>query len=250
MSMPGEQTPTGALGWLRRQADLRRPGFWRGLPREKLSDRSLTVLLVVQMLVLFVVLPATAAGLPLPTAVPVAILVVSMSSVIFLARQRWAMTAAVGLLGATIVSFLARSGWPGREADIAHALLLLATYATLNYVVMEAVFGPGRVTAHRIRGAIVFYLNVGLMFSLMDNVVADMVPGAFSNVPPVSDGQFFHAAITYYSFSTLTSLGYGDIMPLHPVARSLANLESLIGQLFPPTLLARIVTLELEHRRH
>src|SRR5271166_4788931 len=87
MSMPGEQTPTGALGWLRRQADLRRPGFWRGLPREKLSDRSLTVLLVVQMLVLFVVLPATAAGLPLPTAVPVAILVVSMSSVIFLARQ-------------------------------------------------------------------------------------------------------------------------------------------------------------------
>jgi len=247
--MQGERTPAGAVSKLRRQSDLRRPGFWRGLPREKLRDRSLTVLLIVQVLVLFVLVPGSAAGFRLPVAVPVTMLVVSMSSVIFLARQRWAMTAAIGLLAATMVTFVARSGWPGREADIAHALLVLATYATLNYVIMGAVFGPGRVTAHRIRGAVVFYLNLGLMFSLMDHVVADMVPGAFSNLPPVTDRQSFAAAMTYYSFGTLTSLGSGDIMPVHPIARSLASMEAVIGQLFPPTLLARIVTLELQHRR-
>jgi len=53
----------------------------------------------------------------------------------------------------------------------------------------------------------------------------------------------------YFSFVTLTSVGYGDIIPLHPVARSLANVEAIIGQLYPATLLARLVTLELESRR-
>ena len=43
--------------------------------------------------------------------------------------------------------------------------------------------------------------------------------------------------------STLTITGFGDIAPLHPLVRSIANLESVIGQLFPATLLARLVTL-------
>jgi hypothetical protein len=48
---------------------------------------------------------------------------------------------------------------------------------------------------------------------------------------------------------TLTTAGYGDIAPLHPYARSLANVEAIIGQIYPATLLARLVTLELAHGR-
>jgi hypothetical protein len=59
----------------------------------------------------------------------------------------------------------------------------------------------------------------------------------------------FINAITYFSLSALTTAGFGDIVPMHPFARSLANLEAIIGQLYPATLLARIVTLELAHRR-
>jgi hypothetical protein len=44
---------------------------------------------------------------------------------------------------------------------------------------------------------------------------------------------------------TLTTTGYGDIAPLHPYARSLANVEAIIGQIYPATLLAWLVTLEL-----
>jgi len=47
----------------------------------------------------------------------------------------------------------------------------------------------------------------------------------------------------------LTTTGFGDIAPVHPFARSLANLEAIVGQLYPATILARLVTLELEHRR-
>ncbi len=47
---------------------------------------------------------------------------------------------------------------------------------------------------------------------------------------------------------TLTTTGYGDVFPLHPIARSLCNLEAVIGQLYPATLLARLVTLEMAQR--
>jgi hypothetical protein len=52
----------------------------------------------------------------------------------------------------------------------------------------------------------------------------------------------------YLSFVTLTTTGYGDIVPVHPLARSLCNIEAIVGQLFPATLLARLVTLELQDR--
>ena len=47
----------------------------------------------------------------------------------------------------------------------------------------------------------------------------------------------------------MTTTGYGDISPLHPVARAMCNLEAIFGQLYPATLLARLVTLEIEHRK-
>ena len=59
----------------------------------------------------------------------------------------------------------------------------------------------------------------------------------------------FVAAMTYFSISALTSASFGDIFPVHPFARCLANLEAMIGQLYPATLLARVVTLEFAHRR-
>jgi hypothetical protein len=47
--------------------------------------------------------------------------------------------------------------------------------------------------------------------------------------------------LIYFSFVTLTTTGYGDIFPVHPIARSLCNLESIFGQLYPATLIARLV---------
>jgi Ion channel len=53
----------------------------------------------------------------------------------------------------------------------------------------------------------------------------------------------------YFSLTTLTTTGYGDIAPLNPFARSLANLEAIIGQLYLAITIARLVTLQLEDRR-
>ena len=53
----------------------------------------------------------------------------------------------------------------------------------------------------------------------------------------------------YFSFGALTGIGSGNITALHPLARSLVLVEAMIGQLYPATLLARIVTLEIEDRK-
>jgi ion channel len=51
-----------------------------------------------------------------------------------------------------------------------------------------------------------------------------------------------------FSFATLTTTGYGDVAPVHPIVHSLCNIEAAFGQLYPATLLARLVTLEIAHR--
>jgi hypothetical protein len=66
--------------------------------------------------------------------------------------------------------------------------------------------------------------------------------------PRVSRNPALASNLIYFSFVTLTTTGYGDVFPLHPIARSLCNLEAVIGRLYPATLLARLVTLEMAHR--
>ena len=63
------------------------------------------------------------------------------------------------------------------------------------------------------------------------------------------DSPALASEVIYFSFVTLTSTGYGDIFPVHPVARSFCNFETILGQLYPATLLARLVSLEIEGRR-
>jgi hypothetical protein len=70
------------------------------------------------------------------------------------------------------------------------------------------------------------------------------LPNAFSGMT-FEDNPAFASKVIYFSFVTLTSTGYADVFPLHPVAHSLCNLETIIGQLYPATLLARLVSLEI-----
>jgi len=72
-------------------------------------------------------------------------------------------------------------------------------------------------------------------------------PDAFKGVS-FEDDAALASELFYLSFTTLTSTGYGDIVPIHPLARSFCNIEAVIGQLCPATLLARLVTLQLQDR--
>jgi len=115
------------------------------------------------------------------------------------------------------------------------------------WVVARAVFGPGRITYHRVVGSILLYLPIGFVFVALYTLVSVLAPGSFTGLK-VHDGVSLPPDLVYFSFATLTTVGYGDLAPLHPFARSLSSLEAIVGQLYPATLVARMVSLELRAR--
>ena len=216
--------------------------------RERWRDPSLSVLLGVQAVVVFGLSPATAMGLPVPPGLSVVLLLVFMSLVILMARGRWTLTAGLGTLALTGVSLVLQSWNRSVPVRIGGELAAVATFAALCVVVFGAAFGPGTFNNHRIRGAVLLYLTVGMLFAVVHRVIAELSPDAYSNLPAADHVAAFRAAVDYFSFSTLTSLGFGDIAPVQPFARSLATLEAAFGQLYPATFIARVVMLELSGR--
>ena len=91
-------------------------------------------------------------------------------------------------------------------------------------------------------GAVILYLLLGIAFALAFESVALHVPNAFAGT--TGTASTFENWV-YFSFVTLTTLGYGDITPVATVARSLATFEAFVGQLYPAVILARMVSLQI-----
>ena len=132
--------------------------------------------------------------------------------------------------------------WPYNLHLLAAAWLIIAI--TVGTIVARAVFRRGRVTYHRIVGAVLLYLLVAVGFASLFAFVGLSITDAFKGVA-FEDNAALASELFYLSFVTLTTTGFGDIVPVHPLARSLCNIEAIVGQLYPATLLARLVTLEL-----
>ena len=109
-------------------------------------------------------------------------------------------------------------------------------------------FGPGPITAHRVRGAIVLYLSIAIVFAYLYQFIAEVIPAAFSGLTFRGADRSALSPFLYYSLTSLTTLG-GDITPVHEFARSFTVLEALLGQLFPAVILARILTLYSDEGR-
>jgi hypothetical protein len=204
----------------------------------------LTALVIVEAIELFVVAPLSAES-GVASRFFIVIAVANIGVALLVVRQnRAAVLAVVAATATEIAATVLRLAVRTERAeflDIAAGLLLLVT---VTIVIAFAVFGPGRVTVHRILGAIAIYLNIAAAFALAYRLIIILQPASLSG----HQGRLLSSTI-YFSFETLTTTGFGDIVPVAPFARSLANLESVVGQLFPATLLARLIVLELEHRR-
>ena len=139
---------------------------------------------------------------------------------------------------------------PGRGLDIAATLVTLICLISLTLVVLIRVFrDSGAVTTSRVQGAVAAYVLFGITWSILYRFVDLCLPGAFSL--PATHGMTLaeqRETFAYFSFVTMTTLGYGDVTAVHPIARMFVVLEALVGQLYPATLLARLVSLEISHR--
>ncbi len=218
--------------------------------QEQTREPGLSALLVIEAALLFVVTPFTGVGL-FPTFVPPAVYMLFVfATLVVTSRSHLAASLVLVSVILSTIGIIIHTDYPSVLTEWLSAGGRLLAISALSVVIAKAVFGPGRVTTHRVQGAIVLYFNFGLFFSTLYQLVNVLVAGAFSGLPPTGAEHGSGAALLYFSFSTLTTAGFGDVKPLYPIARNLANLESVIGQLFPATLLARLVSLEIENRKN
>ena len=101
-----------------------------------------------------------------------------------------------------------------------------------------------QVTWDKIAGAICAYLLVGVDWGLLYAWIGWMDPGSFGGIEALNAARIGEPMI-YFSFATLTTLGYGDITPVGHAARTLAWLEAVVGQIYLVVMVARLVGLHV-----
>jgi hypothetical protein len=217
------------------------------LLRERWSDPLLTALTVLLFVMLFVIAPLQASGIFLFQAFELVFAIILIAGVFVMSGSRIAAAAMVVALAMATVGAIFRLKAPSILDINLFAGAWLITGIVMGSVVARAVFAPGRVTQHHVMGAILLYLTIAIIFVALFTFIGTLIPKAFSGLS-IEDSPALASNLVYFSFTTLTTTGYGDIFPVHPIARSLCNLESIFGQLYPATLLARLVTLEIAHR--
>ena len=150
---------------------------------------------------------------------------------------RWPLViGAVTVAGSAAAFGAALTGTPAGTgaAELWKALMLLMTVI----VVVRRVLAKPTVTIQSIYGALSAYLIIGLMFAACYAAIEHLgEPDFFAGNQPANTQTF-----QYFSFTTLTTLGYGDFTAAESGGRSIAVMEAMTGQVFLATLVARLVT--------
>ncbi|HEX5001975.1 MAG TPA: potassium channel family protein [Bacteroidia bacterium] len=164
--------------------------------------------------------------------------------------SRWMRSASIGLaildfMVSVINSYFDRITFEVLDVAITGVALMFLTGAILTRV-----FRDGEVNFYRIIGSVCAYILVGLIWGFAYYIFFLFDPSAFLFSGKVAlPHSIAMYDLSYFSFVTLFTVGYGDILPFHPFVRSLTTLEGLIGQLYPAILIARLVSMEIEMNR-
>lgn len=198
---------------------------------------------------MFLAVPLAAKGLPIAHAVTDT-LVLAVLLIVVMLSHRWGAIVLILLGLAAIAASVLLSG---ESAPVSTTVFRPAgdilAFSALTWVVAHAVYAPGRITFRRLQGAVVIYLSLATIFASAYGLIWQLTPGAFANVVAQAGGPEEVGTMLYFSLTTLTTTGYGDIVAVDPFARSLANLEAVLGQFFIAITVARLVTLEVQDRR-
>jgi hypothetical protein len=127
--------------------------------------------------------------------------------------------------------------------DYIEFLVMLAVFALLIGMVIVKVFESGSITIHRVIGSILAYMLIGNAWAQMFQFLYIHVPGSLQVTESLFSSGIPHSVFLYFSFTTLTTTGYGDILPVMAITRTLVIIEQLIGVLYPVVLIGRLVSL-------
>ena len=223
-------------------ADRRWHGFWR-------EDRHLSFFLAFLVLMTLVV-PMVGESRPGRIAIDLTFALVLLSGAIATVNKR-ILTSLIIVL--TILEFTAdlivefNPSFSLRGCDTA---LKVVCVAILVVMTLKQTFLPGPVSVHRVMGGVAAYLPIGVTWAFAYKLLLEMIPDALHFQTPLAAGvpTGEPSRLLYFSFQILTTVSFGDVYPVHRVARSLTTAEALIGQLYPAILIATLVGMALQAR--
>ena len=220
---------------------MRRLGFWA-------SERSLSLLAAVIVLSVFVIGPLTEPHGPGKVVLALAYMAILVTGI---ATVSHTLVSKIVIYAVALLSAVAWAVSLWEDSNLAQAGRTLSSAVfslLLSGVVFHHIFRAGHVSVHRISGAVAAYILIGLVFAFLYDAIERLAPGSFNFETAGARGIALNDPMAYFSFTTLTTVGYGDVTPQTPLTQSLTNIEALIGQLFPAILISRLVALEIMPR--
>ena len=165
-----------------------------------------------------------------------------------IARHRIWFVVGIALISVGAINILMHYIFAHEWALYVNLVVALLFYLFTTMLAFEALFTGEQIDLNMIMGSICVYILVGICWSIFYFFESVIHPGAFSGVDAeISKSRF--TDLLYYSYVTLSTLGYGDITPVTPIARTLAFLEALFGQFYIAILVASFVGMHISVRR-
>ncbi len=215
--------------------------FWSG-------DLGLTLVSISLGVLIFVIFPMRQIGLSGRFFLDVVMVTLMISGALVVQQKR-----IVTIVTVAIVVMGGCGLWAARlypSPFLRHLSSVLSIVIPLLYVriVLLVMFRQGPVSWSRIQGGICAYLLVGMAWASAFDLVEQLHPGSFHFVSAPTDPDQLTSKLIYFSFATLTTVGFGDVLPVNPFARSLAIFEAIVGQLFPAILIGALVAMAMQAR--
>lgn len=154
----------------------------------------------------------------------------------------------ISLLASTLSIMDATPQWRQLERTVDIALIAPVTLACIVGV-LDFVFRAERPTVDGVFAMVVVYLLIAMVFAELFYVLVVWNQEAFHFLQPVAEMQprELRAELIYYSLVTISTVGYGDILPVSPSARTLATIEAVVGQFYVAVVVATFVAMYTTH---
>ena len=205
--------------------------------------------LLISILLLFVVAPFVVPlrhGILVMNVISAAVMVAGSYA---LSERKHLFAIAVVLSAITIVGtgllLVFRQPWALLISHSSIVVLIAFFCVTILSYVLES----GRVTADKIFAAICVYMLIGYGWTFVYSLLLELQPQSFAATSEVARNDYFGRILQlrFFSFVTLTAVGYGDIVPRSPAARTMTILEAVMGQYYLVALIGRLVGLHIVH---
>ena len=209
----------------------------------ELCKRDRYLFLLISLLSIILITPLFEGLVEITTLLDILITLIFLSSLYAVSKKGQSLRIGIGLLLPVIVTM-----WLTYLVHIPYLSLVgdgcsILFFAFTIILILSSVFKEDEITLDVIYGAVVVYLLMALMWAFTYDLLETLRPGSFQVTETHSQGTRVH--FVYYSFVTITTVGYGDILPVSLTARSLSILEMVVGQIYLIVLIARLVGINI-----